>query len=600
MIGANGGMLRRLAHGLPFIRELRDILINLDGRLASLERQSEQARSLQAESREYTKQALAAVAEFWRSHDWPIEPGKQPIFVDLFHSNTEYLWRSLVIAKFVQHITGAPLVGLLGESGIIAPVVGDQLSRADNVRLASAFGVNRFVEIPNADALDSVERPTRIAIAELATSQPDGTPLSPMAISRLREVRTELGFPIGRNVQETFMRAEREPTVLAGHRLMYWTKRVLGFLDFAERLVASMRPCVFVTGHLDYCPWGTLAELLVRRGSRVVWYRAECRLPMYILRDIDGTSTLNGAIRRIESEAFFEFERQIDRNDDLAERIDALAEARSAAVRNGIGRNYRWVSTNSLTRAPAGQALFLNGDLPNYCLFTHTFTDQPAADEALFVDHLEWVEETCRHAAATQAYNLLVKVHPFDRDYDRSGAADRLAAAFASTPNIHFTRDCIDPEQLAKHCVLGLTVRGTPGLEMTELGLPMMAAGRGLYSDTGLCLAPPTRAAYFDILVKGPPFPIDIAAQSCRARRYMAFDRHWSAPTTPLVPSFNYRRASDRDLWLLIMDGIRSACLETDPVARALASAWSKGSTKVVAPEVDELLTSASRCDQVP
>jgi hypothetical protein len=589
-------MFRQFARGLPLVRELHEILMNLDGRLASLERSSEQTGSTRNRSRECRERALAVVSEFWRSYDCHSEPDAQPIFVDLFHSNAEYLWRSLVTAKFVQHITGAPLVGLLGEAGIIAPVVGDQFSRAENMQLASAFGINNFVEFPNADALDSAEPSARVAIAELATSQLDGTPLSSMAISKLCEVRTQSGFPIGRNVQETFMRAEREPTVLAGHRLMHWTKRVLGFLDFAERLIVSMRPSVFVTGHIDYCPWGTLAELLVRRGGRVVWYRTECRLPIHILEDIDGTSTLNGVIRSIERDAFFEFERQIDGNKDLAERMDALAELRSAAVRKGIGRHYRWVSTHPTNGAPAAQAPFINRDLPNYCLFTHTFTDQPAADKALFVDHLEWVEQTCRHAAASQAYNLIVKIHPLDRDYDRSAAADRLAAAFAGAPNIRFTRDYIEPEQLAKYCDLGVTVRGTPGLEMTELGLPMMVAGRGLYSDTGLCLAPSTRVEYFEILAKGPPFLIDIATQARRARRYMAFDRHWSAPMTPLVPSFNYRSAGDPDLWLMVIDGIRSVCLETDQVARALASAWSKGSTKVIALEVDKLLTCAPRC----
>jgi hypothetical protein len=594
-MGANGGMLRQFARGLPYVRELRDILINLDGRLASLERQHEQVGPSRTASREYMEQALVAVSEFWRTYDYSVRPDRPPILIDIFQCSAEYVWRGLVIAKLLQQITGAPLVGLIGEPGIIGPVIGgDPLRQGENVRLASAIGVSHFVEIPNEDALDVEEQAAHVAIAQLANSQPEGTPLSPTAILRLREIRTESGFPIGRSVQETFMRAEREPTVLAGHRLVHWTKRVLGFLGFAEKLITSMRPSVLVTGHVDYCPWGTLAELLVRRGGRVVWYRDECRLPFHILDHIDATATLNGMIRRIERAAFSEFEHQIDTNGDLAERIDALAEARSTAVRNGVGRHYRWAVADPPTGAPAAPALFQSHNLPNYCLFTHTFTDQPAADESLFVDYLEWVEETCRHAAATRAYNLIVKVHPLDRAYDRAGTADCLAAEFASAPNIHFTRDYIAPEQLARHCVLGLTVRGTPGLAMTASGLPMMVAGRGLYSDTGICLTPRTRAEYFDLLAKGPPFPIDIVTQSRRARRYMAFDRHWSAPMTPLVPAFSGRTDDDPSLWILIIDGLRAACLETDQVARAMARAWSKGSAKAIALEVDALLATSS------
>ena len=304
MIGVNSGMLRQFARGLPLVRDLREILMNLDGRLASLERRCEQPQSLRNASQEYMDRALAVVSEFWRAYDFQIEPNKPPILVDLLHCNAEYLWRNLVVAKLVQHVTGSPLVGLLGEPGIVAPVLGSLLSRTDNARLAGAFGISHFVEIPNEDPGDGQELATRSAIAELASSQADGMPLAPTAIAKLLELRTESGFPIGRNIQDTFMRGELEPTVLAGHRLVRWARQVLGFFGFAERLIASMRPLAFVTGHVDYCPWGTLAELLVRRGGHVVWYRMDCRLPIHILHHFDPTATLNGMIRRIERDAF--------------------------------------------------------------------------------------------------------------------------------------------------------------------------------------------------------------------------------------------------------------------------------------------------------
>jgi hypothetical protein len=139
-------------------------------------------------------QALAVVSEFWRSYDLRVEPDCPPIFVDLFHSNTEYLWRNLVIAKLVQHVTAAPLVGLFGDPGVVASATGGQLSRGNNVRLASAFGVNHFIDVPNEGALGAAERPASLAIADLAASQRDGTPLAPTAIAKLREVRTESGF----------------------------------------------------------------------------------------------------------------------------------------------------------------------------------------------------------------------------------------------------------------------------------------------------------------------------------------------------------------------------------------------------------------------
>ena len=164
MIGVNSGIVRQFVRGLPLVRDLRGVLMNLDDRLASLERRG-RARTNRASiwiRRWRWFPNFGAATIFASNRICP------PIFVDLFHSNTEYLWRNLVIAKLVQHVTGAPLVGLFGDPGVVASATGGQLSRGNNVRLASAFGVSHFVEIPNEDA--SVRRSGRhpCAIADLA------------------------------------------------------------------------------------------------------------------------------------------------------------------------------------------------------------------------------------------------------------------------------------------------------------------------------------------------------------------------------------------------------------------------------------------------
>src|SRR5262249_44761536 len=163
------------------------------------------------------------------------------------------------------------------------------------------------------------------------------------------EIRSDTGFPIGRSVQASYMRGELQPTVQAGDRLLHWTNRVVGFYAFAQQLISSMRPSVFVTGHIDYCPWGDLSELLILRGGRVGW-RREWRFPIHLFDRLDEGSTLNGMMRQVEREAFADFERRTDGDADLSNRIDISAAARFAAVRKGLGRNWRWVPADQLTR----------------------------------------------------------------------------------------------------------------------------------------------------------------------------------------------------------------------------------------------------------
>jgi hypothetical protein len=571
---------------IPFVGELRNHIISMHGRVATLE--SRLTKVEQSGIEVGREAALSALADFWRGCPSHVDPNLPPILVDLMHCDPDYLLRSLVIAKFCQLTSGAPLIGILGIPGILYPLVGSNYSRSDNVRMANSFEIHNIIEAPDTDADDNYERDGRTAIERIALQAPEGDALPPKAIAELRNVRTLAGFPIGRVVQETFMRGDREPTVRAGRRLMHWTRKVFGFHSFTEQTLSTLRPGVFVTGHIDYCPWGHLAEALVRRGGRVVWYRSDSRLSMHVLDRIDQGRTLNGMVRQLEAEAFKSFESKMATCAKRRKRADSAAQARFDSVSRGLGRNYRWVDPADYDH---DEPIPLAAERPTYCLFTHTMTDQPNADDGLFVDFLEWLEQTCQHAAECQSYNLLVKIHPLDRTYDDSNAVDRLAEAYTDAPNIHFSRSQIAPETILRRCVLGITVRGTPGIEMTARGLPMILAGRGPYSDAGFCIAPKTQSEYFSLLERGGPFPIDMAEQARRARLFSAFDRHWSPPITGLLPAYGNRlaRANDLKLWQLVAEGVHSTCLETDQGLRAMAAAWKTGHAKVVTREIEDL-----------
>jgi hypothetical protein len=577
---------------LPFVGELRNHIVGMNGRIAALESRLAKIEQFSLERAEQLgieqekQAALSAVSDFWRAYPGHVEPNRPPILVDLMHNDPEYLLRSLVIAKFCQLISGAPLIGILGIPGMLYPIIRSSYSPSDNVRMANSFEIYNVIEAPNTDADDNYERDGRSAIERIALQAPEGDALPPKAIAELRNVRTLGGFPIGKVVQETFMRGDREATVRAGRRLMHWTGKVFGFHSFTEQTLSTLRPGAFVTGHIDYCPWGHLAEALVRRGGRVVWYRNDSRLSMHVLDRIEQGRTLNGMVRQLESDSFKSFESKMAARPERRKRADSAAQAHFDSVSRGVGRNYRWVDPAADVH---DEPIPLAGERPTYCLFTHTMTDQPNADESLFIDYLDWLEQTCQHAAECQSYNLLVKIHPLDRAYDGSNAVDRVAEAYVDAPNIHFSRNQIAPETILQRCVLGITVRGTPGIEMTARGLPMILAGRGAYSDAGFCMAPKTQSEYFSLLERGGPFPIDIAEQARRARLFSAFDRHWSPPITGLVPAFGNRRANDLNLWKVVAEGVRSTCLETDQGLRAMAAAWKTGHAKVVTREIEDL-----------
>jgi hypothetical protein len=163
MEGVEPRLLKSLLRRLPFARELCE---TISYHVAAY---SDARRGL-----EHMERVLAASSEFWRAYDNRVDDAKGPIFVDLMHGNTDYLWRSLVSAKLLQRNIGAPLVALLGEPGAVAPH-----NLADNAALAKAFDVAELVEIPSRDVRNDYETAAFAAIVELASPFADGTPLPP-------------------------------------------------------------------------------------------------------------------------------------------------------------------------------------------------------------------------------------------------------------------------------------------------------------------------------------------------------------------------------------------------------------------------------------
>lgn len=101
----------------------------------------------------------------------------------------------------------------------------------------------------------------------------------------------------------------------------------------------------------------------------------------------------------------------------------------------------------------------------------------------------------CRHPWQLQSADQGSPKRP---DFDLAFSINsRLEAEYANCPNIAFVRTQIPHAELAQTCVLGLTVRETPGLKMVAEGLPTLLAGHWTYSVLGLA---PGRQACEELL----------------------------------------------------------------------------------------------------
>lgn len=467
--------------------------------------------------------------------------------------------RALYIARSLAILTGCRIVALAGNPGVVARSAFLSPNQLD-VALARSFGVSEIIFVPETPDDDEESRRSAAPIVSLLSSAAEGERVSPATLASLQSMSNRDGIQIGRAVQDTYMRANLVPTVYGGQTLLTVVKDVSRLDAWAKSLFSARPPMAFVTGHIDYSPWGLIMQRCMHAGGFGVYYRCDVRTPLYILRCRKGGETLNGLLRRADAAAFKFYRKSYPQSGNSADIRYSLDQ--------GVAKNWRWTAHPSRTEEGKWP---LDGKRPCVCLFTHTFTDQPAADESIFPDHLDWLEQTLDHASTNRNYDLLVKVHPLDGYFDLTNSITKLSEQYSNSPNICFQMDPIAKDSIFARCVLGLTVRGTPGLEMPAVGLPVLLAGRAYYDHIPSVSYAKDRAEYFhhieQAVINTPTSP-DVGA----ARDYAAFDRFWAAPYAPMLGPFDPHQ-DEAVQWTLGAAACASTAFEVDEVTRALKAA---------------------------
>ncbi|WP_271146482.1 hypothetical protein [Brevundimonas sp. NIBR10] len=507
--------------------------------------------------------------------------GGRVIYVDLMHDNVHYQMRSLVIGRAVAHLLGLPLVGIVGNPGVVRRSAYLRPKDVD-LKLIRSFGVRKIIRVPQSLPSTPASEKGAEALRKIIGSRLEGEVVPAESIRALTAM-CDGAVHLGRFLHGTVLRSQLMPELIGGPWLDSAIDDFARLDDWLCRQFLDQPPAAFVTGHADYAPWGLAIERAIAAGGVGVHFHVDVRLPIYLLRRNEPGLTLHGQMRRADAHVFGRFQKHVGKS---------RSAARFAAVRHGrayeLSKNWRWVGA---TQAAQPSWPFEDG-LPCVCLFTQTFTDQPSSDESVFVDYLEWVEATLDHAATHGGYNLLIKVHPYDGNFDLAFSINRLEAEYANCPNIAFARTQIPHAELAQKCVLGLTVRGTPGLEMVAEGLPMLLAGHGTYSDLGLAQVARDVKDYFDRIERAVARSRRKTLKST-ARMYMAWNRILSPTSSGFLGPFDIS-PPNAAFWERAASGVHATTVEADELTQTLARGWQDGpdeaAVRLSSPALDQLV----------
>lgn len=210
-----------------------------------------------------------------------------------------------------------------------------------------------------------------------------------------------------------------------------------------------------------------------------------------------------------------------------------------AAVAEQIAANYEsgaWYNRQQLQEGKSvieadavRRALGLDPVKKTAIIFCHILYDATFFyGESLFEDYEQWMVETVRAAIANPNLNWVVKVHPVNVWRSKMDGSE-LVQLEAETLRKHFgdlpphvtimpADTGINTFSLFEVADVGLTVRGTIGMELPCFGIPVVTAGTGRYSGRGFTIDPKTREEYVTLLARLDEVPRLDAETMRRAR----------------------------------------------------------------------------------
>lgn len=205
-----------------------------------------------------------------------------------------------------------------------------------------------------------------------------------------------------------------------------------------------------------------------------------------------------------ETDALWEVKKAQPFGDFERAKVQKLFATRQAA---GLFQNFyrRWQNLPA-EGADVVRAKLSLDERPVVLLAANVIGDSLTLGRAAFTGDLStWLKRILRYFAEREDVQLVLRVHPGERNLDGPSVADLVSAELPSLPpHVRIIRagDSINTYDLIELADLGLVYTTTVGLEMAMSGLPVIVAGKTHYRGKGFTLDPETWEDYFTVLDK--------------------------------------------------------------------------------------------------
>ncbi|MBP1178527.1 hypothetical protein [Methylobacterium sp. PvR107] len=498
---------------------------------------------------------LATNAKYWNNSKIP-QVVSSEIIVDLYHFAPEYIRMNLLIAKYVQQLTGGAIVGIT-QSGDTDRSIITHGSRIDLEAICSSFGVKEIITIDVAED-ESFDLASCLKVPADSSRDTLREAAANYAVSNV---------PLGRYAYETFLRAMHDSTV-SDNSIAYFVDEARQLHRHISKLLHDRNVSHIVSGHLVYNFWGILSHLALQSNIPIIHAHPVMPLLCYLVR---GHRDIKEPVQTLMRAAdTFAFNNTIWPQRDKFQRTTEDLFAASAAGRKLP--NW-WVKPqssdydSSQLKQRVRTRLGLE-DPAKYvvAVCAHAFSDAPFADKNIYLDYHIWLEETLKIAEDVDTRYWLFKRHPWDAAYNRTDSWNSIVEPFRSSQNIRIIEDDLTREELLSVADLGVTIRGSVGYDFPANGVPCITAGYSQYSDLGFNKVIDSKEAYLAAFRDDATFqPLEQDIVN-RARLYFMMNQNLG-----LTGVFYYGDGVDTlsgNYWRRAADDLSTYSVDQDPMYR--------------------------------
>jgi hypothetical protein len=377
-----------------------------------------------------------------------------------------------------------------------------------------------------------IYRSAEIGPQELATARQAAEALMAKAASLQSLVDLEVdGYRIGRNVQSWVVRQFRVGRLDDAdpqHRsaTLETLTQSLATKVFVTRLLKERAPKTAVFVERGYTPAGEVFDGCVLAGVDVVQWLGAPQSDCLIYKRYNAANRGDHplSLSDVTWQRLLEMPWGEEEDATVAEQIAANYESGAWYNRQQLQEGKSVVAAEEVRRM-----LGLDPAKKTAIIFCHILYDATFFyGESLFDDYEQWMVETVRAAIANPNMNWIVKVHPVNVWRSRMDGSE-LVQLEAETLHRHFgtlpdhvkimpAETGINTFSLFSAADVGLTVRGTIGMELPCFGIPVVIAGTGRYAGRGFTIDPKAREDYAGLLARLQEVPRLDAETTRRAR----------------------------------------------------------------------------------